>query len=316
MRSVLVAFSVVASLVISAPSAEADQREVLLVTDSVVLHATGAINNLVDDPFTMIGFPGLSLGAAPAVLAAADLDRFDVVAIALGNNIVDRSQMRPNTSAILGLFPSTTRLIWVTSGHWSSRQVQFNGMLRELTDKWANLELAEWGQMRLASDTQPDGIHLSYQGIARMSQLVAGHINGTVAVPNRRVVGHLDHVTSTPHGVRVAGWALDIDTNEPIPVEVSIDGRAPTHSPAFVDANHRRDDVAVAWNHGPNHGIATTVPMVRDGQHRVCVSARDTATGAPTELGCRSVIVEQQPVGELELIRIVRGRVQVQGWAY
>jgi hypothetical protein len=78
-------------------------------------------------------------------------------------------------------------------------------------------------------------------------------------------MGFVDSTSSPTAGaLRVRGWTLDPDTNNPIAAHVYVDG-------AFagqVTANGSRPDVGSALPFGPNHGFDTTV-SASPGQHRV-----------------------------------------------
>ncbi|NNE74168.1 MAG: hypothetical protein HKN26_10925 [Acidimicrobiales bacterium] len=292
-------------------------RQTYLLTDSVGLGAVEEIATGLSGALEWTGYPGFHLSAAPSVLTTVEAPTYGTVVIALGHNDnLSATSLRQRLSAMLEVLRDVPRVIFVRAHEWASYLARYNTVLDALLDKWANLELADWAGLAQPSHFWSDGIHLRPSGQQAFAELVIGHVKQTITAPNRRTVGHLDTVVSTPTGVRVSGWALDIDTESPIPVAFTIDGAIPKHGPELVTANRSRPDVDAVWNHGPNHGYVATIPKIRDGTHTVCAFGRDTATQALTELGCRSVNVAQQPVGELEMIRFVRGRVQVQGWAY
>jgi hypothetical protein len=114
-----------------------------------------------------------------------------------------------------------------------------------------------------------------------------------------------------PHQLRVAGWAVDGETNSPVDVHVYVDG-------AFVTAataNQPRGDFgAVAPLYGPNHGYDVTVPIDR-GATNVCVYAINLGVPGPNPLlGCRPV--PNAAFGALDVVqRIDPSHVRVQGWA-
>lgn len=105
-------------------------------------------------------------------------------------------------------------------------------------------------------------------------------------VPNRAPTGFLDSVVANADGtITAAGWALDPDTNAPIPVHMYV-GSA---SKAFV-ADASRPDVGAIFGKGDNHGYTTTMPAT-PGAHGVCVWAINATAGDNTLLGCRTVTV-------------------------
>ena len=132
-------------------------------------------------------------------------------------------------------------------------------------------------------------------------------------------VGQLDAVTTTP-GTNapgtsvVSGWALDPDVTGPVTVHVRVDGVLTTAVPA-TGADSRS---AAAWPvHGRAHGWRTALSLSQ-GTHRVCAYAINAAgtPGNNPSLGCTSVTVVHQPVGQVQAVRpFAGGVVRVTGWA-
>ena len=87
-------------------------------------------------------------------------------------------------------------------------------------------------------------------------------------------------VVERPPAIRVAGWALDYDTNASIDVHVYVDGQWA----ARATANASRPDVAAAYpGMGPAHGFDVSVPA-GPGPHTVCVygiNAGPSGNGEP-----------------------------------
>jgi hypothetical protein len=110
----------------------------------------------------------------------------------------------------------------------------------------------------------------------------------TVVVPQPNAtppVGSLDVLSVQGSAVRVAGWALDPDGNEPIAVHVYVGG-AGTATTAAVE---RPDLAAVLPGKGTAHGFDLTLPLAA-GTRRICVYAiNDNPVASHTTLGCRSV---------------------------
>ena len=84
--------------------------------------------------------------------------------------------------------------------------------------------------------------------------------------------------------IRVTGWAIDPNTNNPIQVAVSVDGQAA----ATGSAGAYRSDL-LSQGHGAYHGFSFDVP-VDENEHRVCVTALNVAAGSDVPLGCKIVI--------------------------
>jgi hypothetical protein len=83
----------------------------------------------------------------------------------------------------------------------------------------------------------------------------------------------------------VTGWALDPDTDSPISVKVTLDGKAY----ATINANTARSDIDSTYPYGADHGISTTV-TANDGEHTVCMTAVNVGGGSDGSLGCKLII--------------------------
>ncbi len=122
--------------------------------------------------------------------------------------------------------------------------------------------------------------------------------------------GSLDLVQEVGNGVRLAGWALDWDTNAPITIRVTVDGQVV----ATPLANLARSDIANAYpGMGPNHGYDVTVP-ISGGTHTVCAAMVNTGPGQDSLLGCRTVTT-RSPFGSLDALTVGNGSISVGGWA-
>jgi len=110
-----------------------------------------------------------------------------------------------------------------------------------------------------------------------------------VSVPNTPARGAFDSATVLPSGagIRVGGWAMDVDTSASIPVHVWMDGALVANG----SASGNRPDVHTAFGNGAARGYDLTFPAV-SGEHQVCVYAIGwpIGTGNPS-LGCRTVTV-------------------------
>ncbi len=116
---------------------------------------------------------------------------------------------------------------------------------------------------------------------------------GNTALACRRLevrnepIGALDLLQRVPGGIRVAGWALDPDTADPVDVHVYLNGSGFNLGPAAVP----RGDVAqAAPGYGDHHGFDTVIPWSSPGPVSACAYAINNAAGSTnTALGCRSV---------------------------
>jgi hypothetical protein len=112
-----------------------------------------------------------------------------------------------------------------------------------------------------------------------------------------------------PEKLRVAGWALDRDTVDPIAVHVYVDtvGTA-------IRADLPRPDVAAAVpGYGERHGFDRVIPAA-PGPHEVCAYGINVQRGTNTLLACRTVVVTGKPDGHLDGARGRPARIDVTGW--
>lgn len=110
----------------------------------------------------------------------------------------------------------------------------------------------------------------------------------TVTVPTGSPRGALDVASATDGGLRVAGWGIDPDTDEPVHVHVYVDGVGR----ANVKATTSRPDLAgpfPLWSR--DHGFDLVIPgALSPGTHQVCVYLIDRVGGhGPTLTRCVSV---------------------------
>ena len=125
----------------------------------------------------------------------------------------------------------------------------------------------------------------------------------TVSI-NNDPTGSYDVVAQSPSAVRVAGWGFDRSTVDPASVHVYIDG---TWKGALT-ANVSRPDV------GPR-GFDGTVSWTGSGNHQVCLWVVGDSLGAPNAgLGCRTVSVNNDPIGSFDVLQKQAGSMRVAGW--
>ena len=124
--------------------------------------------------------------------------------------------------------------------------------------------------------------------------------------------GSIGLVAGGRNQVRVAGWAIDPDTRDPVDVHVYVDGVGVN----LGAAGTRRADVGLVYpGWGDGHGFDATI-AVGPGRRQVCAFAIDRAgPGANRLLGCVAVDVAGQPIGALDVVARVPGGVRVAGWA-
>lgn len=109
----------------------------------------------------------------------------------------------------------------------------------------------------------------------------------TVTPPPRSAppIGNVELIEARSGGVRVAGWALDPDTDRSIPVHIYIGQNGVART-----ADLSRPDVAAAFGRGAAHGFDTTL-AAPVGRNRICVYAINDGVGDNTLLACKEVTV-------------------------
>jgi hypothetical protein len=112
--------------------------------------------------------------------------------------------------------------------------------------------------------------------------------------------------------LRVRGWAIDPDTDNPIQVHVYDNGRGLANLGA---ANVNRPDVGQRYGRGNNHGFDALL-NVGPGNHRITAYGIGVGAGGNVNLGTRTVAWSGNPFGAFDSITPVGGgRVRVRGWA-
>ena len=96
--------------------------------------------------------------------------------------------------------------------------------------------------------------------------------------------GSLDVVARSGTTVRVAGWAIDPDTNAPIAVHVYVGAAG-----VGVTADGSRTDVQAILNRGDRHGFDVTL-SIPSALTQVCAyGINNNGLGPNTLLGCRTI---------------------------
>ncbi len=123
--------------------------------------------------------------------------------------------------------------------------------------------------------------------------------------------GALDGVIQDQAGaVRVAGWAFDRDTNDPIQIHIYV-GAIGT----AITANGTRADVGLAYpGMGDNHGFIAEV-AAPIGDQTVCAYGINVGGGTTNVLlGCKKIFVTGAPNGNIDLVTVAPGTFTMTGW--
>lgn len=210
--------------------------------------------------------------------------------------------------------------------------VDFGRVGNQRTSGWGD---GSNGLIALMNQFMPANTHLGQQGcFGRPSMRSLGYNNLTnefadtcnhlhvdigtasgglkVAAAGGLPIGSFDSAFAQPGGLQVNGWAVDLDTTQPVRVNVTVDGRLQTSTTA--DAS--RPDVAAAIpGIGASHGFSVSVPASA-GAHEVCVLAVDADGGGSSQLGCTTVsAMSGAPFGTLDSADRTGLTAKVAGWA-
>ncbi|MGI8666731.1 MAG: SpoIID/LytB domain-containing protein [Jatrophihabitans sp.] len=175
----------------------------------------------------------------------------------------------------------------------------------------------QWGGLvttGIVNGTNPGGgaaaVDVTGPGLASAMGLSYSFFHVRTVLP----VGHLDSAVMTAlHTMTLSGWALDLGNGgTSSSVSVQLDAGSQT-----VLANLARPDVQSAYHTtSANHGFQTTV-TVPGGTHRVCVYALALSSSDRFGLGCKSVTVPVNPLGQVDsLSNDGQGNYRLQGWTF
>jgi hypothetical protein len=124
-------------------------------------------------------------------------------------------------------------------------------------------------------------------------------------------IGALESAAQVPTGVQVSGYALDLNTTSPISVWAFLDGKFLTRTVASTS----RPDLAAKYpGAGTAHGFSLLLTPSA-GSHQICLWAINVGPGSNVLFGCRTVIVQNNPIGRVESAVQLPTGVQVTGWA-
>lgn len=123
--------------------------------------------------------------------------------------------------------------------------------------------------------------------------------------------GNYEAIGRVPGGARLQGWVIDPDTTGPVEVHVYAGGSLV----GYGWASGSRPDVGTAYpGFGDNHGFVVKASLP-SGTHSVCAYAINVPAGSNPSLGCRSIVVSPNPIGNLDSVSRSGSAAVVQGWA-
>ncbi len=123
--------------------------------------------------------------------------------------------------------------------------------------------------------------------------------------------GSFDVGAMAPGGTRIAGWAIDAQTEDPIAIHAYVDN---VFTGAF-EASVTRSDIGVAFpDFGEDHGFDELL-AIAPGPHTVCVYGINDGAGANALIGCRSLVVSADPIGKVDRMMMSDAEWRFEGWA-
>jgi GH25 family lysozyme M1 (1,4-beta-N-acetylmuramidase) len=132
----------------------------------------------------------------------------------------------------------------------------------------------------------------------------------TVSVPVVDPIGGVDGASTGLGTARLRGWALDFGTSGPIDVHIYANG-------AFlraVTSDRQRSDIGAFFGVDPRKGFDETFDLP-SGRHQLCAYGINVGAGSTNPLlGCRTVDIGANPVGNLEAVTRSGNQVTVSGW--
>src|SRR5690606_6181522 len=123
--------------------------------------------------------------------------------------------------------------------------------------------------------------------------------------------GRVDKMAIEYGMLRLRGWAIDPNTNDPIRIHVYANGKGI----ASLGADRNRPDIGARYGRGSNHGFDAAI-RIPPGVSNVTVFAINKGAGSHTVIGQGRVSWNGSPVGHLDRVEAVGGgRVRIRGWA-
>ena len=163
----------------------------------------------------------------------------------------------------------------------------------------------------------PEVLYVYFYNIGSGENTLIG--TPTVQGKNHSPLGHIDGIESTYEGVKISGWAFDIDIpNDPIEVHIYVGGAADSGQAKHVfklTADGSRADVPKKYlGVGENHGFEGLLDITETETLYVYLYnvglGENILIGTPTVMG-----KSHNPVGSIDNISSTCEGVKISGWA-
>ena len=163
----------------------------------------------------------------------------------------------------------------------------------------------------------PEVLYVYFYNIGSGENTLIG--TPTVQGKNHSPLGHIDGIESTYEGVKISGWAFDIDIpNDPIEVHIYVGGAADSGQAKNVfklTADGSRADVPKKYpGVGENHGFEGLLDIT--GTETLYVYLYNVGLGENILIGTPTVTGKSHnPVGSIDNISSTCEGVKISGWA-
>ena len=163
----------------------------------------------------------------------------------------------------------------------------------------------------------PEVLYVYFYNIGSGENTLIG--TPTVQGKNHSPLGHIDGIESTYEGVKISGWAFDIDIpNDPIEVHIYVGGAADSGQAKNVfklTADGSRADVPKKYpDVGENHGFEGLLDIT--GTETLYVYLYNVGLGENILIGTPTVTGKSHnPVGSIDNISSTCEGVKISGWA-
>jgi hypothetical protein len=131
------------------------------------------------------------------------------------------------------------------------------------------------------------------------------------ALPNHNPIGNVEGIAVANGTVNVHGWSVDPDSAASNRIEFRVDGR---YNNAILAHDYRSDVAAAHPEWGGYRGYSARL-TVGNGTHQLCVVGINVGAGSNTTFTCQTITIKNDPIGNLELVRMSPKGIRVAGWS-
>ncbi len=185
--SVLLLAGLLLGGVVGAPPADAQQRRVVVIGDSIILGAQSALTGAFQGAGWQIAFDAQVSRSTVAALDAIEAHRAeltDSLVLSFGaNDAGNPATFRSRVERVLAATASVPNVYWITIREVRDYYPAANQVLRDVAAAHPNVTVVDWHAASAGSSglTSGDGLHLTGAGGARMAEVLVGAVVNGVA---------------------------------------------------------------------------------------------------------------------------------------